>query len=131
MAGGARGLYEVLVTEALAARLGEVDLEPRREPLRSAEAPDRIALHLGILIRRAIASLPDNERAAAGVELARQLIAAIQGAIDDVDLGPDSPVVPATVLRALLARRPDGSAEPIAEPLIPLLDTALLTNAPG
>ena len=36
-----------------------------------------------------------------------------------------------TVLRAIAERRPDGSAAPIAQPLIPLLDTALLTNSPG
>ena len=131
MAGGARGLYEMLVTEALATRLGQVDLEPRTEPLRAAEAPDRIALHIGTLVRRALGSLPDKERAAVGIELARQLIATVQAALADSDVTPDSPVAPATLLSALLARRPDGSAEHIAEPLIPLLDTALLTNAPG
>ena len=31
----------------------------------------------------------------------------------------------------ILARLPDGTLESIAEPLIPLLDTTLLTNAPG
>lgn len=131
MAGGARGLYEMLVTEALATRLGEIELEPRTEPLRAAEAPDRIALHIGALVRRALDSVPDKERAAVGIELARQLIATVQSALADSDVAPDSPVAPATLLRALLARRPDGSAEHIAEPLIPLLDTALLTNAPG
>ena len=34
-------------------------------------------------------------------------------------------------LHAILERRPDGTPQPIAEPLIPLLDTTLLTNAPG
>jgi hypothetical protein len=37
----------MLVTEAVRARLGELDLEPRTEPLRAAEAPDCIALHIG------------------------------------------------------------------------------------
>ena len=35
------------------------------------------------------------------------------------------------MLHAVLGRRPDGSVDSIAEPLIPLLDTTLLTNAPG
>jgi hypothetical protein len=35
------------------------------------------------------------------------------------------------VLRAVLRKLPDGTAEDIHEPLIPLLDTTLLTNAPG
>jgi DNA-binding NarL/FixJ family response regulator len=33
--------------------------------------------------------------------------------------------------RIILAALPDGRSEEIAEPLIPLLDTALMTNAPG
>jgi superfamily II DNA or RNA helicase/HKD family nuclease len=133
MAGGARGLYEVLVTEALSTRLRDLDgtLEPRTDELRPAEAADRIALHVGQIVRRALGSVPEKERAAVGIELARQLVAAVQGALADSDVAPDSPVAPAAVLRALLARRPDGSAEHIAAPLIPLLDTALLTNAPG
>jgi hypothetical protein len=40
-------------------------------------------------------------------------------------------VEPGTVLHAILQRRPDGTPQPITEPLIPLLDTTLLTNAPG
>jgi len=36
-----------------------------------------------------------------------------------------------TVLRAVLGRTPDGRVETMPEPLIPLLDTTLLTNAPG
>ena len=35
------------------------------------------------------------------------------------------------MLHAILRRRPDGRPQAIAEPLIPLLDTTLLTNAPG
>ena len=41
------------------------------------------------------------------------------------------PIAPGRVLRAISARHPDGSPERIPEPLIPLLDTTLLTNAPG
>jgi HKD family nuclease len=35
------------------------------------------------------------------------------------------------VLHSVVGRLPDGRPESIAEPLIPLLDTTLLTNAPG
>ena len=35
------------------------------------------------------------------------------------------------VLRSIVGHLPDGRPESIAEPLIPLLDTTLLTNAPG
>lgn len=35
------------------------------------------------------------------------------------------------MLRAVLSRTPDGGLETMLEPLIPLLDATLLTNAPG
>jgi len=56
-----RGVYELLVTEAVATELGKLagELEPRQTELRSAEAPDRIALHLGRVLHRALESLPD------------------------------------------------------------------------
>ena len=44
---------------------------------------------------------------------------------------PPLPVDPASVLHAVLRRRPDGSPAELEGPLIPLLDTTLLTNAPG
>ncbi len=43
----------------------------------------------------------------------------------------DRLVAPVTVLQAILQRQPDGSARSVPEPLTPLLDTTLLTNAPG
>ncbi|HEX5051769.1 MAG TPA: DUF3427 domain-containing protein [Planctomycetota bacterium] len=133
MSARVRGLYETLLTEGIESKLRDLDakLLPVRTHLRDAEAPDRIALHLASILRRVVASLPEDGRAAAGVHLARALLDQIDivargaGVIDDV------PVEPAGVLRAIARRQPDGSAETLPEPLIPLLDTALLTNAPG
>ena len=134
-----RGVYETLITDALEARLRELDprLHQLRDALRPADAADRIALHLARLVRRVVDDLPDAQRVAVGVALARALVAQIDPflAARDLDLDadalPDSPLEPAAVLRAILARQPDGSAEVIPSPLIPLLDTTLLTNAPG
>jgi hypothetical protein len=125
-------LYEELITEDLAARLRALDdrLEPRTDELRGAEAGDRIAHHLAGLIHRAITSLRDEERVKVGIALARSLVSEIEANVK-VDLALDAPVEPGTVLRAILGRQPDGRSESISEPLIPLLDTALLTNAPG
>ncbi|MCY1061834.1 DUF3427 domain-containing protein [Nannocystis sp. SCPEA4] len=128
----ARGLYETLFTEALAVDLR--DLSPRRvariDGLRPTEAPDRIALHLGRLIARALATIPDDARVARGIRLARQLIAQL-GAELAIDIAPELPHEPGSVLRAILAHLPDGTPETLVAPLIPLLDTTLLTNAPG
>ena len=70
------GLYETLVTDALAASLLDLDerLDAQRHTLRSAEAADRIALHLSRVIERAIATLDEKDRAQAGPKTAARSI---------------------------------------------------------
>jgi superfamily II DNA or RNA helicase/HKD family nuclease len=97
--------------------------------LRSAEAPDRIALHLSRQIEQSLAGVGEMDRVQIGIEVARELIARLAELVD-ADTSA-TPVEPGEVLHAILDRRPDGTPKPIAEPLIPLLDTTLLTNAPG
>lgn len=128
-----RGLYELLLTEHLDGRLaaGGAAGEPELADLRDAEAADRIALHLARVVERAVDGLPARERARAGVELARRVVALLAGEGDAGALLPERPVPQARVLRAVRARRPDGAPASIEAPLIPLLDTTLLTNSPG
>jgi superfamily II DNA or RNA helicase/HKD family nuclease len=125
------GLFETLVTEGLRAQLEAIDerLVPQQQALRSAEAPDRIAWHLSRQIQRALADVSDDDRVAVGVEVARDLLQRL-GELVTTD-PQERPVDPAEVLTAILRRRPDGTPHPIPQPLIPLLDTTLLTNAPG
>lgn len=127
-----RGLYEVLITAALEAELQDAGKrhEVRRDGLREAEAAERIAFHVGRVVERAVASFTRDERVEKGIALARQLINEIATAVAEA-AGDEKPVTPGAVLRAVLARLPDSSPETISEPLIPLLDTTLLTNAPG
>lgn len=127
----APGLYESLVTEGLKARLDQlVDHVPiEQRALRVAEASDRIALHLSREIAAALDNVSDDERVDVGIRVARALLERL-GKLVKVD--PDVvPIAPAAVLHAILRRLPDGSAESLREPLIPLLDTTLLTNPPG
>lgn len=121
------GIYEALVTEALRAQLDSLD--PGNRPTRAlhtAEAADRIALHLSRQIEQSLAAIGDSDRVRVGIEVARDLIARLENVDPSATL-----VEPAEVLYAILERRPDGTPQPIVEPLIPLLDTTLLTNAPG
>jgi len=76
MSSPTRGLYEVLITEALEEQLIRLssNLAAKREVLRSAEAADRIALHLARVIERSIAAVDEGERTAIGIDLARRLI---------------------------------------------------------
>ncbi|UXA18802.1 DEAD/DEAH box helicase family protein [Mycobacterium sp. SMC-4] len=124
------GIYEALVTETLRARLVSLDslFRPAR-PLHKAEAADRIALHLSRQIEQSLAAVSEDSRVRVGIEVAQALIARLAEFVN-VDTS-DTPTEPGEVLHAILEPRPDGTPRPITEPLIPLLDTTLLTNAPG
>lgn len=127
-----RGLYEQVVTDALERHLATLDSRHHalRGKLDLEEAPDRIALHLAGLLRRAIAGLGNDQRIEVGIRLAREVIDLLAATGKGVDTG-DAPSVSGDVLRAILSRQPDGRPEAIANPATPLLDTTLLTNAPG
>jgi len=126
------GLYEILLTELLQSRLSQ--LEPRVRSisrLNSAEAADRIALHLELIIRRAVASVGDANRVDFGIRIARRLIDELMKDADGVVSAEDLPAESGEVLRAILSLGIDGTPKQIADPATPLLDTTLLTNAPG
>jgi HKD family nuclease len=133
MASLERGLYETLVTESLETQLGDLDtaLEPIRSAMRAPEAADRIALHLARVIERAVKSIAEAERAKVGLDLARRLIDLIREMPAGAAFGPERPVAAGDVLESVVGRLPDGSLDAIVGPMIPLLDTTLLTNAPG
>lgn len=134
MARKERGLYEALLTEALEAELDSASdhrLEARRSPLHEAEAADRIALHLARIIERALSHLGPKDRTDVGTKLARRLVDLVVAETGARALVGERPVTPGLVLRSVVGKLPDGTSETIARPLIPLLDTTLLTNAPG
>ncbi|MFN3219819.1 MAG: DUF3427 domain-containing protein [Acidimicrobiales bacterium] len=126
------GLYEQLVTERLRAKLDELAGQlVKTSALESAEASDRIAWHVSNQIDQALRDVPDRDRVRVGVAVARALLDRL-GEFAEVDADPgDRPVDAAEVLHAILRPNPDGTAAALDVPLIPLLDTTLLTNAPG
>ena len=126
------GLYEVLVTQALQGRLTELDADLiKREGLRSADAADRIAQLVARQVERALEAVPDADRIATGVEVAKRLLDLLGARLPRTEPGLEAPLPPGEVLAAIGERRPDGSVRAVGRPLIPLLDTTLLTNAPG
>src|SRR5690554_477125 len=132
MSGLNRGLYEQLVTEGLEGALSALDAKHRaqRADLHPEEAADRIAFHLAALVRRSVAALDARQRTEVGARLAREvtrLLAAESKAVDATDALSTT----GDVLRAIAALRPDGQPEDVPLPATPLLDTTLLTNAPG
>jgi superfamily II DNA or RNA helicase/HKD family nuclease len=125
------GLYEVLITQILERELKQLTqtLRAQREPLRPADAGDRLALHFARIVRRVVEDLSDDDRVEVGVELVGKLINRLSETVGEATLLEQTPV--GDVLQALLERRPDGNFEEIPAPSTPLLDTTLLTNAPG
>ena len=71
-----RGLYELLLTKALAELLTQLPdrLEPVSEPLRSAEAADRIAMHVRRAVQKALEDIPEADRVKVGVDLVDRLL---------------------------------------------------------
>lgn len=133
-----RGLYEVLITQAIEAELRDLGegLVALRVGIPPEELADRLALHIGRIIQRALAAVPDEKlRVSVGVALGRALIEQIEARISAVsprfEATSDVPVDLGELLQAVASRQPDGTPEQIPVPLIPLLDTTLLTNAPG
>lgn len=128
-----RGLYERILTELLAERVSGDDLEgePALVPLRPAEAADRLAMHVASILERALDALPEGERVPVGVGIARRLIEQLAADAHAKGLTVERPAFPPQVLRAIHSRLPDGRVAELDTPLIPLLDTTLLTNAPG
>ena len=134
------GIYETLLTEALVAELAALtaDLREHREKLRPAEAADRLSLHVARIMRRLVAAVDDKDRVRLGVKLTRHLISGLAkssqshlpGTTGAVSLA-DRPSPPGEILQSIQRVLPDGTSETIRPPLIPLLDTAILTNAPG
>lgn len=128
-----RGLYELLVTQLIDEQLRTAQAQgtPDLDDLRTAEVADRIALHIAKVVQTAIESASDEKRGEVGVELARRLIEQIAALVGEKQLTGFQLTNPAKVLRAIRRKLPDGVLEFIPRPLIPLLDTTLLTNAPG
>ena len=128
------GLYEALVTGALDRRLANLVagmVSPELRPLEDAEAADRFSRHIAAAVTRAIEAAPEQDRTKAGAVLTARLVELLSQLSGAVERDVDTPLDPVHVLSAILRRQPDGSTETLESPLTPLLDTTLLTNAPG
>ena len=124
------GLYESLMTDELISQIESLALlTPETRDLHTAEAPDRIASHISRQIERTLRDLKDADRLAIGTAVARDLLTRLATLMHQEP--QDLPIDPAAVLHAIVGTRPDGTPAPILSPLIPLLDTTLLTNAKG
>jgi len=126
------GIYESLITRRLARILQSLgDERVKRTALNDAEAPDRVALHLARQIERHLASLSKEARAASATAVVETVLRSLKlqndAGFHDDELLSES----AEVLEQILRRGPDGSLNEVSSPLVPLLDSTVLTNAHG
>jgi hypothetical protein len=108
-----RGLYEVVITEAVEAQLTRLEerLVAVRADLRAAEAADRIAMHIARVVERAVAAVDEDRRPKVAIDLARHLVnTVIELLPDSGDLGIERPSEFPELLRSIVGRLPDGRA---------------------
>jgi HKD family nuclease len=119
------------MTSGLRSKLDHLSssLVPLNRLLTSADAADRIAWHISKQVERALLDVSDADRVDVAFRVAEALLDRL-GEVAEADETVHL-MEPASVLHAILRRRPDGEPEKLAGPVIPLLDTTLLTNAPG
>jgi len=109
-----RGLYEVLITEALRCPIKPARRPPPGHPRRPAGGRSRRS-HRASLARslgQAIAAIDERERTAVGIDLARRLIDMIREMPDASGLAAERPVEAGELLRSIIGRLPDGRRNP-------------------
>ncbi len=124
------GLYETLVTESFRHELGEyLENQVLITPLNEGDVADRLSRHVGAILEQVLSDLPEDDRIQRSIGITNVLLSKIDEIAGQAsnDLLED----PGGVLRAVMPQGPDGKPRQYLEPLVPLLDTALLTNAPG
>ncbi|WP_203794509.1 DEAD/DEAH box helicase family protein, partial [Actinoplanes derwentensis] len=126
------GLYDHILTEALSARTLEIDPElVKIQELRPADASDRIARLLARQIERALDSVPEKLRVDVGVRVAHALLDTLHEHIPGTGSTVEKPAEPGRALAAIGSFDLGGTARFPQQPLTPLIDTTLLSNAPG
>lgn len=125
------GLYEHVMTVDLAARLAENDPgSVNHVSLLAGEIPDRLALLVGELVERALRGIPETDRSSAGTTIVQSLIEQLAAQSQVID-SREQLSAPLNLLTSVDSRTPAGSWHRTSRPLTPLLDTTLLTGAPG
>ncbi|MEL4503653.1 DUF3427 domain-containing protein [Luteococcus sp. H138] len=114
------GLYESLVTRALANQLDQTDLQAELRDVDAADQPDVLARHLAAALRRRLPKNPEER-----ISVVNQLL----GLLQDPDEEPVAPI--RQLLRLSPEARPGIQAVTERRPNTPLSEVALLTNAPG
>lgn len=130
----APGLYDAVVDEVLDRRLRSLDPHVARARIAQtdpAELPGRVAEVVAGWVEQSLANTPAGHRHSTSLDLTNRVLASI----DELGLRADGTPSPLTGdlkrLQAIEPIGPGGEPTPIDQPLTPLRDTVLLTNATG
>ena len=127
------GLYETLITERLGLELRELaELKSiEKGALSTADAGLRFSALLSDVFCRAIQQIPEKERVEKGAQLLTALLTKIAEGYPATKAEEEFLQEPIEQLWAITGKQLDGSAKTLKKPILPLLDTALLTNSRG
>jgi superfamily II DNA or RNA helicase len=131
------GLYETLLTEALADSLREADLSRFESVVGPLDPGDSYLLFVRLVrdvLRRVLMSFPAEERIARQTEVSNQVIELLNAELGDrgTEESGDRIVSPVGQLLAFLERKAGlGVATAASRPAIPLTTSDLLMNARG
>ena len=127
------GLYEQLVNELIASQLEALDdaVHIDREPLHPSDAADRIALYVSGIVQETLADVSDARRREVAGRLSTKILQDVMETTETASLADRNLVQPLEVLRGIYRSNPDGSPARPEQPRTSLLDTTLMTNAPG
>lgn len=126
------GLYDQLIDQLLndqLSALGRQRLYAEIKHVDPAELPDRVGELVGRWITRSLASVTTDERTSAAIKLSQAVIDTL-GRVELETVATISPLRD-PVRRLLAVKRLSPTNEPISirQPLTPLRDTVLMTNA--
>jgi superfamily II DNA or RNA helicase len=128
------GVYDDLVDRLLSEQLSQLQEHHLRAALTDvdpADMPRRIAEIAAVWVARVLDEMPEKERADRGVELSRRLLEVLRDVAPAALQDGDELASPLKRLIAIEAMTPDGDTQKIGQPLTPLRDTVLMTNARG
>ncbi|MGQ7848524.1 DUF3427 domain-containing protein [Granulosicoccus sp. 3-233] len=126
------GLYDQLIDEQLQAQLTELTqarLAPDIKQVDPAELPDRVGEIVGKWVSQTLASVTPDDRAAAAIVLSHSIINALTPEKHDADASLSALADPVSRLLAVNPLSPTDKPISIRQPLTPLRDTVLMTNA--
>ena len=126
------GLYDQLIDQPLSQQLSALTKDRLSADIKTvadAEVPDRVGELIGSWITHTLASVTPDDRAAAAIHISETVIDALHHARPS-DASSMSPLTdPVSRLTAIQKLSPTDEALLIRQPLTPLRDTVLMTNA--